>query len=189
MSIDAITKRISDEANAYAAEYKKQAEVEVEEILKEAQNKADKVLKKAQLRTEKDAQTLIERRKSVAGLESRKMQLNAKQELIKESFDKALDKFMNLDEEKYLKFLISGLSAFVGEGGEIQLSADDLKKYGKKLEDEFVGKLTVSKEPVNIDGGFLLKQDKISINASIEKLLEDQKSKLTGEIAKRLFPE
>lgn len=189
MSIEAITTRISNEAKAYAAEYKKQAEVEVEEILKQARIKTDKLIKDAEARTEKDIMTLTERRKSVADLEARKMQLNAKQEVIKESFDEALDKFKNLGEEKYMSFLTSRLSEFIEQGGEVQLSADDLDKYGNKLEEEFAGKFTVSKEPVNIEGGFLLKQDKISINASIEKLLEDQKSKLTGEIAKMLFPE
>lgn len=189
MSIEAITTRISNEAKAYAAEHMKQAEVEVEEILKNARIKAEKVLKDAEVVTEKDTKTLIERRKSVADLEARKMQLNAKQELIKESFDEAIEKFKNIGEEKYMKFLTSRLSEFVGEGGEIQLSADDLDKYGKKLEEAFSGKLTVSKEPANIKGGFLLKQDKIFINASIEKLLEDQKNKLIGEVAKLLFSE
>ncbi|HHW95540.1 MAG TPA: hypothetical protein GX736_06410 [Mogibacterium sp.] len=189
MSIEAITKRISNEAKAYAAEQLKQAEVEVEEILQKARIKAEQVLKDAENLTEKDTKTLVERRKSVADLEGRKMQLNAKQEVIKESFEEAIERFKNLEEEKYMKFLTSRLSQFVDGGGEVQLSAGDLDKYGKKLEEEFAGKFTVSKEPVNIEGGFLLKQDKISINASIEKLLEDQKSKLVGEVAKRLFAE
>ena len=189
MSIESITKRIQDEARAYADERISAAKAEVDTILQETRIEAKKVKHDAELRAEKDSAVLIERRTSVAGLESRKMQLAAKQEVIGECFDAALDKLQNLGEEDYMKFLSSQLSAFAGEGGEIQLSADDLKKYGDRLAKEFAGKFTVGSEPAGIKGGFLLKQGNISINASIEKLVEDMKGNITGEIARMLFPQ
>jgi len=189
MSIESITNRIKDEASAYADKITGEAKAQAEELLSETRIEADKIKKEAQERAEKDSKTLIERRESVAGLEARKMKLDAKQEVIGESFSAALDKIKSLKDEDYLGFLTNQLKAFADEGGEIQLSADDIKKYGAKLGKEFAGKLTVGKDPANIRGGFLLKQGDISINASIEKLVEDQKEKLTGEVAKLLFPD
>ncbi len=187
MSIKTITKRIEDEAQAYADEVIKAANAQADGLLDEARAEADKILEDAKARADKDSKLLVERRESVAGLEARKMQLGAKQEIIKESFDKALDKLQNLSDDDYLKFITGQLSEF--SEGEIQLNASDLKKFGAKISDQFGGKLTVSDTPIDIKGGFLLKQGDISINASIEKLIEDQKGKLTGEIANMLFPE
>ena len=188
MSIETITKRILDEANAYADGCKNDAKAQNESLLSETRKEAEKVLDDAKARAEKDCKLLIERRESVADLEARKMQLQAKQELIQESFDQALNKMQNLADEDYYKFLAKQLSAYEKQGGEIQLNEKDLKKFGAKLGQDYSGKFTVSSEPIKISGGFLLKQDSVFINASIEKLVADQKDKMTSEIAKVLFP-
>ena len=188
MSIETITKRILDEANAYADGCKNDAKAQNESLLSETRNEASKILDDAKARAEKDCKLLIERRESVAGLESRKMQLTAKQELIQESFDQAFNKMQNLSDDEYYNFLGKQLSAYEKQGGEIQLNEKDLKKFGARLSQDYKGMFTVSNEPINVGGGFLLKQDSIFINASIEKLVADQKDKMTSDIAKVLFP-
>ena len=188
MSIETITKRILDEANDYASKCKAEAKAQNESLLAETRNEANKIGDDAKARAEKDCKLLIERRESVADLEARKMQLQAKQELIQESFDQALNKMQNLSDDEYYNFLGKQLSAYVKQGGEIQLNEKDLKKFGAKLSQDYSGKFTVSNEPIKIGGGFLLKQDSVFINASIEKLVADQKDKMTSDIAKVLFP-
>ena len=188
MSIETITKRILDEANAYAESCKNEAKAQNESLLSETRNEAGKILDDAKARAEKDCKLLVERRESVADLEARKMQLQAKQELIQESFEQALNKMQSLSDEDYCRFLARQLSAYEKQGGEIQLNEKDLKKFGPTLSEFFKGKFTVSNEPIKINGGFLLKQDSVFINASIEKLVADQKDKMTSEIAKVLFP-
>ncbi len=187
MSIESITTRIQDEAKAYADEIMKSARAQADGLLDEARSEANRIKEEFEAAAKKDSKLLIERRESVAGLEARKMQLGAKQEIIKESFDRAVEKILSMGEDEYFTFLTSQLAAFTE--GVILLGKDDLKKYGAKLAKEFAGKLTVAEEPIGIKGGFLLKQGDISINASIEKLIEDQKEKLTGEVAKLLFPQ
>lgn len=187
MSIESITTRIREEAGAYADEMIADAKVQAESLLGETRIEADKLMEEAKAAAERDSRLLIERRKSVAGLEARKMQLGAKQEIISESFDRALEKFRTLDEAEYYGFLSGLLSEF--NEGEIRLNEGDLERFGRRLESEFAGRLTVAKEPAAIKGGFLLKQGDVSINASAEKLIEDQKGKLTGEIAALLFPQ
>lgn len=188
MSIETITKRILDEANEYAKKCKDEASAQKESLFSETNAEADKIKEEAKVRAEKDSKLLFERRESVAGLEARKMQLTAKQELIQESFDQALKEMQNLSDGEYYRFLTKHLSAYEKEGGEIQLNEKDLKSYGAKLESDYKGKFTVSNEPITISGGFLLKQGSIFINASIEKLVADQKDKMTSDIAKVLFP-
>ena len=189
MSIDSITKRIMDEAQAAADVVTADAESQKAQILEEARSSAETIKAEATARAEKDSEILVERRKSVAGLESRKMQLKAKQEIIAESFNAALDKLLALDENEYLGFIKNQLDAFKGQSGEVLLNAADKKKYGAKLA-QMIEKsdIKVSDEEAKIKGGFILKQGDISINCSIEKLLEDKKGEMMGEIAHKLFP-
>lgn len=189
MSIESITKRIADEAKAVADAVVAEAESQKKDILADARMKADEILADAKARAEKDSKILVERRESVAGLESRKMQLQAKQEVISESFDKALEKMLAMDESAYIDFLGSQLKAFEKQDGEIMLNAADKKKYGAKLA-KLVEKsnIKLSDDEAKIKGGFILKQGDITINCSIEKLLEDKKEEIMGEIAHKLFP-
>lgn len=188
MSIESITKRIKDEADAYAKKQISAAEKQKKEILKEAEKQADEIKAKAKARSEKDGKTLIERRESVAGLESRKLQLQAKQDVIAESFELALEKLLDMSEKDYLTFIEGQLKEFKGQSGEIMLNEKDGKKLASKLSKLVDKKLKVSSDPVNIKGGFILKQGDITINCSLEKLLEDKKEELTSEIASELFP-
>ncbi len=189
MSIESITKRIEDEAKAVADELIAAAKSQKASIVKDATTKAAEIEQEAKERAAKDSKILVERRESVAGLESRKMQLAAKQDVIAESFDSALNKLLALDESKYLEFITNKLAAFEGQSGEILLNAADKQKYGAKLA-KLIEKtaIKVSDDEAKIKGGFILKQGDISINCSMEKLLEDNKEEMMSTIAQKLFP-
>ena len=188
MSIESIIKRIEDEAKAYGKDVKAKATSEKKAILADARIEADKIKAEAEARADKESKLLVERRESVAGLESRKMKLQAKQEVIAESFEEAFKKLLNMDEAAYLDFFKNQLAAFEKDGGEVLLNAADNKKYGAKVKKLLGKNLTLSDEAANIKGGFILKQGDISINCSLEKLLEDKKEEMTSEIAAKLFP-
>ena len=187
MSIESITKRIEDEAMAFANQQKAAAESNKNDILADARKQAESISADAKARADKDSKILVERRESVAGLESRKMQLQAKQEVIAESFDKALEKLLAMSESDYLGFITAQLKPFESQGGEIMLNAADNQKFSSKL-GSVGGNLKLSNETANIKGGFILKQGDITINCSIEKLLEDKKEEMMAEIAGKLFP-
>ena len=188
MSIESITKRIEDEAKAFANEQKAAAESDKNNILAEARKQADSIAADAKARADKDSKILVERRESVAGLESRKMQLQAKQEVIAESFEQALQKLLAMSETDYLGFITAQLKPFENEGGEIMLNEADNQKYAYKIDSATGENLKLSKETANIKGGFILKQGDITINCSIEKLLEDKKEEMMADIAAKLFP-
>ena len=189
MSIESITKRILGEAQAYADERIAEAKAQKDSILGDARIAADKIEADAKARSEEDSKLVVERRQSVAGLESRKMKLNAKQEVIKESFDAALEKMLSMSEDDYLAFIGKQLEAFGDEAGEVLLNAADKEKYGAKVSALLKGGMKLGEETANIRGGFILKQGDIFINNSIEKLLADIKGELTSSIAAKLFPE
>jgi len=188
MSIESITKRILKEAENYAAACKKEAEKAKSTAVKEAEDKVEGILADAKVRAEQDSKLLVARRESVAGLDARKMQLAAKQEMIDAGFARALEKLQNLDAKDYLKFIMSRLEEYKGQKGEILLNSADIKKIGESLAKELKGTdLTVSENAADIKGGFILKQGDISYNSSLEMLLEDEKEQMTAAIAAKLF--
>lgn len=188
MSIESIEKRILAEAEAFAAEKTAEAEKVKAAAVKEADGQVEGILADAKARAEQDSKLLISRRESVAGLEARKMQLNAKQELIEESFAKALEKLQNLDADDYIKFIVAQLGNYRKEKGEVLLNKADFSKIGDALKAQLKdSELTVAESDADIKGGFILRQGNISYNSSLEMLLEDKKTEMTSEIAKLLF--
>jgi len=188
MSIESITNRILKEARDYAASKKAEAEAVKKAAVDEASGKVEGILAAAGTRAENDAALLISRRESVADLDARKMQLAAKQEVIEDSFAKALDKLQNIDVKDYVSLIISQLGDYKNGTGEILLNKADLEKVGAALKKELKGtNLTVSDETADIKGGFILKQGNVSYNSSLEMLLEDKKAEMTAAIAAELF--
>lgn len=186
MSIEKITARILQEAQAEADALKKQAEEEAASVLAAAQAEADKITADAVAKAEKDATVLVERRKSVAELEARKMRLAAKQEMIDKSFDDSMKALRETPEDEYLAFLMEKLQDF--NKGEILLGAADKARLGDKLQAKLAGtELTVSDETADIIGGFLLKNGNVFANCSIESLMHGEKTHIIGELAQILF--
>ena len=105
MSIESITERIRKEAQAYSDDRRAEAEAVKAEALKTAQAEADRLIQRREAEAEKDAEVLISRRQSVADLDARKMKLAAKQTVIDECYDTAVERILGLPNAEYVKFI------------------------------------------------------------------------------------
>ena len=185
MSIENITARILEEAKAEAEAVlgaaREEADKLMAEVKKEAETSSAAMAKKAV----NDAKILKERKSSVAELEGRKMILAAKQELIEQSFAEAKKELALLPEEEYISYLLEGLKGF--EKGEVLLSGKDRAALGEKLAARLPEGLSLSEETADIDGGFILRDGNISLNGSLEAVLNAGKKELTGKVAGILF--
>lgn len=188
MSIESITARILQEAKDEAENMKKQAESERDALLSGAAQEAETVKKQMAAKAEDDAKVLGERRNSVAELEARKLRLSAKQEMIDRSFEEAAKLLADMPAKEYQAFLLDLLAPYRTQPGEVLLNEKDRKAYGKALEEALrESPLAVAEETVPIQGGLILRQGSVSLNASLEKLMETQKKQITAEIAAVLF--
>ena len=185
MSIDKITARILQEAKDEAASLISAAEKEVSERMAEANAQAMDIAAKSNAKAKTDAETIKERKKSVAELEARKMLLAAKQEMIEKSFSQAVEELAAMPEGQYLDFLAEQLAGY--ERGEVILSAKDQAAIGEKLAARLPKGITLSKETADIAGGFILKDGLVSVNGSLESLLDGVKKDITAQIAGVLF--
>ena len=188
MSIESITDRIKNEAMAYSENRRAKAEAIKEETLENARHRAEKIKVERKIKAEEDAEVLISRRKSVAGLEVRKMKLSSKQDAIEECFECAMERLLKLDRDEYVALIRKQVDEFADEGGEIILNSADKEKLAGKLSEKLSDtKLVISDETAEIKGGCILKKGCISYNASFEKLLDNVRKELTAEVAAILF--
>lgn len=192
MGIDNITSKIICEAGQKADDILTNARVAGDAIIAEAENKADRMLETAEKNGRIEKEKLIVRKKSVAYIDGRKMLLEKKQEIIKSCFDRAVDKIVSMEKEDYISF-IAGLVEQTGETeGSLILNDADRGKIGRDLIrhlNEYIdgGNFVMHDKTKAIRGGFILVKGPVSINCTIENLVDEAREELTGKAAEQLF--
>lgn len=214
--IENIIGRIEADAKKNAEQIITRANHEANEILNSfseiAKNESHAILEKGKRLADERALRLA----GVAQLESRKMNLRAKQQMIDLAFKKALESLRELSGDSYVDVLARlAVSATVSGNEEIILSAEDREKYGKavvtaankRLEEKrsntttsvgeklkaaagkFLGAegFKLSYETRKIDGGLILREDTLEVDCSFGTIIRLMRDDLAGEVANILF--
>src|SRR5690554_5665890 len=116
--MERIRESILAEARTQAEAIIKEAEDKVKEMESQAEKRAEELTKNRFERAEVEAQEAQKRMLSMAELELKKQSLEAKQSIIDQAFDKALEKLNKLPEEKYAAMIVSALGSVGIKGGE-----------------------------------------------------------------------
>ena len=180
-----------------------EAQTEIDEILKKAREEADAIQNRYQMQAEnesaelnlkkqKAAEEQEERLISVAQMESRKIILATKQEMVEKAYALALEKLCSMPEEQRISVLADLLVRASSSGREeVIFSPEDQPRVGKaavKAANDASGKqLTLSSETRPIKGGFILKDGNIEMNCTFDTLVRLQKTGTAGMVAKKLF--
>lgn len=177
--IDEINANAAAEAAEITAQYAERAKRESEDILARGREAA----------AERE-----ERLASVAQLEARKLVLAAKQDVLEQTFDQALEDLLNLPEKEYTEVLAKLIVKACQSGDEeVIFSQKDRPRYGKAAvtsANEMLGdkgRLTLSVESRPIQGGFILSDGDVDVNCTFETLVRLQRRELDGPVAKVLF--
>ncbi len=186
---EAIINKIIADAELSAKEIIAKAESNAKEIIENAEKKASDYIAEEKKAAEENARLTVERRKTVAALDSKKIALKKRQELIDECFDKARERILSLDEEKYLAF-IEKLCVENADDGDILV----LGKEEKYITEEFVEniskktgkKLSISEEKGDYVGGIVLRANSCDKNLTLNALLRSMREDKEKEIAKLL---
>lgn len=186
MSIEKITSKILDEAKEVEKETLSEAKSRCDEILKEAKAQAKVIQKEMESKGATEKKLIVERRNSVAFIDSRKVVLNKKQELITQCFDEAVDKIIGLDKAAYTDLLIALGKASGVTSGVLQFNEKEAKEYGSKVA-KALGDFTVSKEYGNMKGGYVIQCGKTFVDNTIESLVSENKTQLSSTVSEMLF--
>lgn len=175
--IDSILGKARDEAAVIAARYQAQASSEAAELA---------------AKNQKQAAEREERLISVAQMESRKVTLAAKQDMVEKAYVRALEMLCSMPDERYVAVLADLLVAASVTGREEAIfSPQDQQRVGSAAVEKanaMSGKqLTLSKETQPMQGGFILKSGNVEVNCTFDTLVRLQKAETAGEVAKKLF--
>ncbi len=192
--IEKITERIIQNAEQEIAEITREAQAKAEEITARYEGTARKEVSEILSRGKTAAEERVERLAGAALLESRKLELAAKQEMLNRAFDAAMERLRGLPESEYAT-LLAKLAAKASRSGkeEILLSKEDRSRIGEKIVRETNnlipggGGLTLAEDSAPIQGGLILRDEDIEINCTFDSLIRRVKSDMATELAGILF--
>lgn len=192
--MEKITARMKEDAARSLSELNAQTEQELRRIREESAVRAEKERETADERAHLAAQERYERLCSAAEMETRKLTLSAKQEVLAETYDRALEILCSMPREEYLSLLVRLLKAAGGKGDEkIALSAKDRDEIGETLVErankELNAHYTLAGEAADIRAGLVLVSIDCDVNCSFETLLALSREKTERGAAKLLFAE
>lgn len=192
--MEKITARMKEDAARSLSELNAQTEQELRRIREESAARAEKERETADERAHLAAQERYERLCSAAEMETRKLTLSAKQEVLAETYDRALEILCSMPREEYLSLLVHLLKAAGGKGDEkIALSAKDRDEMGETLVErankELNAHYTLAGEAADIRAGLVLISEECDVNCSFETLLALSREKTERGAAKLLFVE
>lgn len=194
--IDIIIQRIGEDSQAQVDRTLAAAREEAGGITARFQAQAAQEGEELSAQNRKAAAEREERLVSVAQLESRKLLLSAKQEMVERTFQRALEKLNAMPDERAIQISAQLLKAAASDGtGSVVFSAMDRARIGAAAvakANELLGekgRLILSDETRELDGGFILVSGRVEINCTFSTLVRLQKADCAGEIARRLFPD
>ena len=193
MSLADIKAKIEADAKAEAEEIIGKFKEQADEILAAARLESEKIQKRLEEKIRSEETEVRRRKKIVADLEVRKLDLGARRELIEMTFNKALDVLSQTSDSRYLAFMEGLMAEGAANGDEEVLLAKNEKRVTKKWIEEFNEKykkrLSLSDEMVPGSGGFALRRNDISVNCTLEVLLRWVREDMEAEVVSRLFSE
>lgn len=194
--IENISRRIEEQVQAEINGILSQAGDEAAAITAHWQAQVDRECAERAVKNERAAAEHEERLVSVAHMESRKVLLAAKQEMVEKAFSLALDKLCAMPDEQYIAVAAELLTQAAADGrGAVIFAPADRERVGAAVVAEAnrrlgeKGALTLAEETRNIRGGVILSNGNIEVNCTFETLVRLNRGTMSGEVAKLLFPE
>ncbi|MBR7070611.1 MAG: V-type ATP synthase subunit E [Clostridia bacterium] len=179
---------IMQSAEETAGERLTAAETQAAEIAQSAEAQAKQAAEEITAKAEAQVAIIHETGRSGAARIIRDALLQCRRAEIEATFETAKQEICALSDADYFDFLQSVLEATAAQSGALYLNKRDLQRdtaaFAKQLSARGI---SLCEEPADIDGGFLLKNGEIELNASLTALFREKKSELVDGVNRVLF--
>lgn len=187
-SAEKILAGILADAKATAEQKKAAAKETAQSIIAEAEREAAVLTAETDKEIARQTALIEKTGASGAALILRDASLSAKRELIEETLAEARESILSLPDAEYFELLCAIAESSDCRKGEIYLSAKDISRDTAVLKRYLAENgLTLSAQSADIDGGFILKNGDIEINASLDALIHEKHAELVDNINQILF--
>lgn len=197
IGLDKITARIEADAAADAAATAQQTREQCARLLADADRQAQD---RYWARAREGMKAVEDRARRLAGtadMEAKKSILSFKQETVASVFDTVEKNLLSLPEEEYLAFLTGKAVQAAATGREeLVLNARDRATLGEKLVEKAnkalaaagkTAELRLAEETGDFKGGLLVRLDSVSVNATVEALVDQARGDMAAQVAQTLF--
>ena len=187
---ETIINRINADGDAAVAAIKAEADKANAAVLAEAEKEAQR---RAQAIADKTAQKCAQSKtasKSRCDLAVRSALLRQRRSEIDKTVDMLLDYLTNLDDSAYFDALYKLAAQLRGKSGVLSLNQKDLNRLPADFTDKVRAaglEATVSDTPVDITGGFILKNGDIEENMDFRALISARRDEIEDFINRELF--
>ena len=188
MDKQAISKKIIEDAQNKAQAILQKAQDDADLLIAQAQSNAKNMIAQAEEQAKKEGELLIERRKTLARLDAKKVILDCKQALILRAFAFAQEKLNTLSKEDYLKFIEKQVENHAEKGDLLLLCAS-----APVLEEEVCNLPAVKKLSLDVKrgesfgGGIKLLGSKCDKDLSFGAIVSEYAKSNAQEISARIF--
>jgi vacuolar-type H+-ATPase subunit E/Vma4 len=167
MALEEILREIEERAKTRAKEIEEEARKEAESIIKEAEEEASKLIEKTREEAERERREEIERTRALESIEKKKRVLAERRALIERTIEKGVEKLRETKEyEEFMKRLSE-----ISEGAD-KIIINEKDKIGRKKALGYG----------DIKGGAIITKGEITMDYSLESLIEEFRDKLEREI-------
>lgn len=192
--LEKIVKEILDEAQAEAGETLAKAQAEAQKILDDAKEERDAKAARAAADADKTVADIEAARESAMALQRRQRLLAAKQALLEETLQKALDSLYALPVDAYFDLLVRLAAGAAQPGnGEMYLNEQDKKRMPAGFEQKLAAalpqgtSLKIADVTRPMDGGFVLKYGDIEENCSFRAIFDLRADAFSDLVRDTLF--
>ena len=194
MSFEKLEAAVIAEAEAEAAEIIGSARAETDALLARSREENERAFQEAARQAEAAAARETSRQVGLARHEGRLEVLQAKNRVIDEVFQKAVERLASLSDAEYLDLMAGWLRRLPAEvGGGIAVGPRDEKRFTMAFLDRVnaerleSGRFTGVTVDSRITAGFMVTGDTYSVNSTLDNRMSELRESLAGELARELF--
>lgn len=187
--VDRIIERIKKESEAKVKEIMDNANNEAENIRKRNEKETRKIVEKIEQEYEKGAVVIRNTIISGAKIESKRIQLYAREDIINECFRRSEKKLANMEGKEYEKFLNRSIREGFDVVGKNAVAGSAEKDSGIVKKIASVLNIAVDEKGFSTAGGVVIKSKdgKIRVDNTFEGILSRNKDVLRKDVAEILF--
>lgn len=159
-------------------------------VLSDAEAQAAQLEREIADRTSRTVKRLEASSNSRSELERRNALLKRRRTEIDKTVTGLLSYLNDQDGKSYFEYIYKLCAKLKGKSGEIMLNSHDLQRLPSDFEQQVKGRgldAKISKTPVNISGGFILKSGDIEENMDFAAIISARRDELEDLINRELF--
>lgn len=189
--VEAIINTIMTQANNTVSNIMNDAEADRKKLLEDTHEELNHRQEKSLSEATVSVGQIIQRRLTLAELDSRKLILKAKQKIIDDVYYETITKLLNMTDNIYREFIGNFIDFYAEDNDIVIVSERDSKRLNsewlKKLAVEKGINLTMSNSYHNFRGGIILSSKKYDKNLTLETLVKEIRNETVSIVAKKLF--